>query len=160
MLRSVVWVRARTRRGKEWSIAAGHVLFLKSGWLGFSMKGLLCILQKGALTEMDTWLTEHFAFAFLPSQPPVHPLSPPVLLQSLWISLGRAVHAGKPCGVLCLGWSAEERRGHGCVVALGPCCLPSLLGAFRSFRVCSAGYCRFIKPQWLEHNARQERGHG
>lgn len=28
---------------------------------------------------MDTWLTEHFTFAFLPSQPPVLPLSPPVL---------------------------------------------------------------------------------
>lgn len=53
-----------------------------------------------------------------------------------------------------------EGGRHGCVAALGPCCLPSLLGAFRSFRVCSAGYCRFIKPQWLKHNSRQERGHG
>lgn len=47
MLRSVVWVRARTRRGKEWSTAAGHVLFLKSGWLGFSMKGAALHPAKG-----------------------------------------------------------------------------------------------------------------
>lgn len=134
--------------------------FLKSDWLGFSLKGLLCILQKGfkwnghladgALCICISALSTSCSLS----------LSPPVLLQSLWVSLGRAVHAGKQCGVLCLGWSAEERRGHGCVAALGPCCLPSLLGAFRSFRVCSAGYCRFIKPQWLKHNARQERGHG
>lgn len=52
------------------------VFYLKSDWLGFSLKGLLCILQKGALSEMDTWLTEHFAFAFLLSQPPVLSLSP------------------------------------------------------------------------------------
>lgn len=49
------------------------------------------------------------------------------------------MHAGKSCGVLCLGWSVEKRRGHDRVAALGPCCLPSLLGAFRTFRVCSAG---------------------
>lgn len=154
----VVCVRS-TRGAREWSAAVSHVLFLKSGWLG-SLKGLLCIPQKGALSEMDTWLTERFKFAFLPSQPPVLPLSPPVVLQSLWISFRRTVHAGKWCGVLCLGWSAEERRRQGCVAALGPCCLPSFLAAFRSFRVCSGGYFRFIKPQWLKHNARQERGHG
>lgn len=123
--------------------------FSEGQLVGLQPEGAACILQKGALSEMDTWLTEHLAFAFLPSQPPIPPLSPPVLLQSLWISLGRALHAGKLCRVLWFGWSAEERRRHGCVAALGPCCLPSLLGAFRSFRVCSAGYCRFVKPKWL-----------
>lgn len=88
------------------------------------------------------------AFAFLPYQPPV---PSPVVYQSLWVSLEGTVHAGMLCGVLGLGWSAEERRGNDCA-AQGPCCLPFLLGAFRSFRVCSAGYCRFIKPQWLKHN--------
>lgn len=113
---SAVRARATQRKGliwlvrdKEWSAAGSHVLFLKSDWLGFSLKELLCILQKGALSEMDTWLMEHFVFAFLPSQPPV-------LLQSLWVSLGREVHAGKPCGVLCLSWSAEQRRGGGMAV--------------------------------------------
>lgn len=99
--------------GEEWSAALSHVLYLKSDT---SLKGLLCILQKGALSEMNTWLTEHFAFAFLPSQPPVPSLSPPVPLQSLWVSFGRAVHAGRLCGVLCLGWSAEEWRGGGMAV--------------------------------------------
>lgn len=79
-LGSVVDVKPRTRRGKKWSASISHVLFLKSDWWGFSLKGLLCIPQKGALSEMDTWLTEHFAFAFLPSQPPVPSFSPPVLL--------------------------------------------------------------------------------
>ncbi len=36
--------RARSRRGEEWSAAGSHV---QSDWLGFSLKGLLCILQKG-----------------------------------------------------------------------------------------------------------------
>ena len=118
-------------------------------------------MQNGATSKMDTCQMKNLAF--LPSRAPV-PFSfcPLVLLQSLsggyhWrekCMLGKAVWGAA------WGWSAEGRRGHGCVAAPGPCCLPSLLGAFRSFRVCSAGYCRFIKPQWLKHKARQERGHG
>lgn len=81
-------------RGKEWSAALSHVVFLKSDWLSFSLKGLLCILQKGALSEMDTWLTENFAFAFLPSQPPVLSLPSYSTLEPLgiiWKCSGDAV---------------------------------------------------------------------
>lgn len=94
------------------------------------------------------WSTVHLHFLLFPL----------AQLQSPWVWSRRAVHAGKLCGVQCLGWSAEEKKGHVCVVALGLCCLLSFLGAFRSLRFCSAGYCRFIKPKWLQHNARQERG--
>lgn len=43
-LGSVVSERGRCRRGEEWSAAGSHIPFLKSDWLGFSLKGLLCIL--------------------------------------------------------------------------------------------------------------------
>lgn len=119
---------------------------------GFSLKGLLCIPRKRALSEMDTWLTEHSALAFLPSQPSCSTPQPldisgerSACWEAVWDAATRLV-------------ASKERWGG--AAAQGPRCLPSLLGAFRSFGVCSAGYCRFIKPQWLQHNARQERGRG
>lgn len=114
----------------------------------------------GVLSEMDTLLTEQFEFAFLPSRPLV-PLSP---FCSTTETVG--YHWKEQCmlgsHVGCCVSVGQQRRGGsaGYVVALGPCCLSSLLGAFRTFWVCSGGYCRFIKPQWLKHNARQEQGRG
>lgn len=112
----------------------------------------------GVLSEMDTLLTELFEFAFLPSQPLV-PLFP---FCSTTETFG--YHCKEQCmlgsHVGCCVSVGQQRRGGstGYVVALGPCCLSSLLGAFRTFWVCSGGYCRFIKPQWLKRNAKQEQG--
>lgn len=107
---------------------------------------------------MDTLLTEQFEFAFLPSQSLV-PFSPVCsTTETFGYRWKEQCMLGNHVG--CCVSVGQQRRGGsiGYVVTLGPCCLSSLLGAFRTFWVCSSGYCRFIKPQWLTHNARREQG--
>lgn len=85
--------------------------FCEEGPVGLQHEGLLCILGKEALSEMDTWLMEHFAFAFLPSQAlllplcPLPPISPPLgqngaYWETVWGAMAWLVSRGK------------ERRGH------------------------------------------------
>lgn len=89
--------------------------FSEEQLLGLSLKGLVCILQKGALSEMDTWLTEHFAFAFLPSQPPVPSFSP-----LMFYSRAFGYHWGKQCmlgsRVGCCALVGQQSRGGGMAV--------------------------------------------
>lgn len=145
--------------------------FSKEGLVGPQPEGLLCILGKGALSEIDTWLMEHFAFAFLPSPPPAPSFSlsslsshsprlpsystPEALgifgesgacWEAVWGALAWLVSGGKEGARLCCG-------SRPLLPVVFPWC-------FQAFRVCSTGYCRFIKPQWPTHNARQERGQG
>lgn len=82
--------------------------------LGFSLKGLLRIPQKGALSKMDTWLTEHFAFAFLPSQPPVPSLPSCSTPEPLGYDLGEQCMLGSCVG--CCVLVGQQRRGGGMAV--------------------------------------------
>ena len=52
--------------------------------IGLQPEGLLCILQKEALSEMDTWLKEHFAFAPSASVPSLASCSTPKPLDNHW----------------------------------------------------------------------------
>lgn len=95
--------------------------------------------QKGVLTEMDTLLMERFALAV----PPLCFSSAQEPFMCCWEELRMLSHVG-----CCASFGQQTRAWDiGCVVALDPCCLPSLSGAFRSFSVCSASYFRFIKLQ-------------
>ena len=78
---------------------------------------------------------------------PSHQCPPIRALRRSW---GTAVHCGRPCGVFLGGWLPGGARG--CDVALG------FLLFSQGFRVCSGRYYRFIKPQWLLHNAAGEGG--
>lgn len=115
---------------------------------------------EGGLSEMDSWLMEHFSLAFFALSASL--VSPPPLLCSRG-PLGIPGRERKACWVMV--WGAVARLVSGGGGGAGLCgglslLLPSLLGSLRAFRVCSPSYCRFINPKRRPHNARQERGQG
>lgn len=66
-------------------LGSGHeqIYSIREGRMsGPQPQELLCILGKGALSEIDTWLMEHFSFPFLPSRPPAPSLISPLLPSS------------------------------------------------------------------------------
>lgn len=131
-----------------------------------SWEGLLCILRRGALSEMDTWLTERFKICISALS-----ASCSSALASRWTPRAFGYHLGEWC---MLGSGAERRvsvgqkggrRRRSCAAAQGPCCLPtvsprcfqvflSLLWRLRSLHKTSmaAEQCQAGERSWLNLN--------